>query len=221
MPRRLQSLAERVQYLVDRWHDGSVNAAATEIGVPEPTLRRIAAGDTVNPRLAVLQKIARHYRVGLDWLATGSGDGPAPAEHEPTRAFMGREWLNWVKVVQNLGLTPVEADAVLHLPAATVMGWNRLAVEAQKDRGVKARDVLTDANAAELVAWTKLLSGLVDVYGKGEVVRALRKHIDQVRLGFAPLPLRFLRDGVIPINLREQFEGAVDGLLSEEARHLW
>jgi hypothetical protein len=134
---------------------------------------------------------------------------------------MGREWLNWTKVVENLGLTPVEADAVLHLPAAIVLGWNRLAVEAQKDRGVKARGVLTDADAAQLVAWTKLVSGLVDVYGKGEVVRALRKHIDQVRLGFAPLPLRFLREGVIPINLREQFEGAVDGLLSEEARRLW
>lgn len=221
MPRPLQSLAERVQYLVDRWHNGSINAAASEIGIPEPTLRRIAAGDTINPRLAVLQKIAKYYRVGLDWLGSGSGEGPEKTEHEPMRVITRREWLNWSKLVEDLGLTPIEADAVLHLPSATVLGWNRLAVQAQKDRGVKAGDLLAEANAAELVAWTKLIAGLVDVYGKPEVVRALRKHLDQVRLGFAALPLRLLREGVISTNLREQFDGAVDGLLSEAARRRW
>ena len=65
------STATRVQWLIDRYHGGKVNAAARDTGVPQPTLYGIVTGSVVNPRVDSIQKIAAFYQVGVDWLLTG------------------------------------------------------------------------------------------------------------------------------------------------------
>jgi transcriptional regulator with XRE-family HTH domain len=72
----LATLAERLTDLVERFHAGNVNAAARAIGVPQPTLSRMASGDVLNPRHGALSKVAAYYGTTLDYLLRGVGDPP-------------------------------------------------------------------------------------------------------------------------------------------------
>lgn len=73
----MNTLSGRVQQLVDQMHGGSVNAAAKSIGMKQQTLARVVSGAIENPRAKTLEQIARFYRVTLEWLLTGAGEGPA------------------------------------------------------------------------------------------------------------------------------------------------
>lgn len=75
-----QTLADRVQLVVDRWWNGSVRKAADRAGIPQQTLDRIARGESQNPRGAVLQRFAQRNNISVEWLLTGSGKGPEDAD---------------------------------------------------------------------------------------------------------------------------------------------
>src|SRR5688500_5935450 len=111
------ALAGRVRQLIERFHDGSVNAAAADTGVSQPTLSRIASGKVKNPRRPAIEQIARFYGVSVDWLVRGEGDGP----DEVVRAFpvgpATAQWLRWTRLVADLGLPAKLEKAVLDLPA--------------------------------------------------------------------------------------------------------
>lgn len=71
-----RTLAQRLRYLIDHAHNGSVNAAATAIGIPQQTLAQIVSGQVKSPRAGALERIARYFRVPLGWLQDGRGEPP-------------------------------------------------------------------------------------------------------------------------------------------------
>lgn len=58
-----RGLPDVVGALIDFSHNGSTNAAAQDMGVPQRTLHRIVRGHTKAPSPHVLQKIAQFYGV--------------------------------------------------------------------------------------------------------------------------------------------------------------
>ncbi|WP_462154007.1 XRE family transcriptional regulator [Pseudoalteromonas piscicida] len=66
MEQSLMSLAERVEYAIK---PDSIRAFALKIDVSEGTLRRILKGE--DPKLSVIERIAKQANVDLMWLVTG------------------------------------------------------------------------------------------------------------------------------------------------------
>lgn len=75
-PATASGLSERVRALVAAYHAGSVNAAASDIGIPQSSLARLVGGQVTTPRLPAIQAIARYYGVSLGWLLEGEGEAP-------------------------------------------------------------------------------------------------------------------------------------------------
>lgn len=73
-----ETLADRVAWLIERSHAGSVNAAAKECGVPQRSLARIANGQAPHPRADVVLQLATYYDTTADWLLRGVGERPNP-----------------------------------------------------------------------------------------------------------------------------------------------
>ncbi len=93
------SLRERLAQLVRARYPDSVNRAARSIGIPQPTLHSILSGRTAEPRVPIVQKIAAHFGVTIDWLLTGSGNAEAP-EHS------GRPTPHSERALQAVDLNP-------------------------------------------------------------------------------------------------------------------
>ena len=114
-------LAERTASLVERYHGGSVNLAAKDIGISQPTLARIASGKVPNPRADAIQKIASFYSVSVDWLLGGREGGPSPRravrEGTPAPPDSGPSWLRYKALVRRLELPIHVETAVLELPS--------------------------------------------------------------------------------------------------------
>jgi transcriptional regulator with XRE-family HTH domain len=214
------SLASRVTTLIGRVNGGSVNAAAKAIGIPQPTLNRIASGKTVSPRLDVVQQLASYYKVSVDWLLNGGGH-QQPID-ELARALVSIEWLAWRRCVDSLGLEPAVRDVVLKIPTATLVAWNHIAAQshpkADSAAYTAARGALGEVHRREVQAWTALLENLVGVFGRKMVAKDLAAGVDQARLGFNATATMMLMakeiTGVTPSNVGAWFGTATDGLLT-------
>lgn len=75
----------RITQLIDHEFAGSENAAAKEIGIPQPTLNRITSGQRTLPHTSTLLKIAETFGASLDWLVNGTGRGPRCLDLPPRR----------------------------------------------------------------------------------------------------------------------------------------
>ena len=80
------SLKNRLATLVQYRYPDSINRAAREIGVPQPTLHGILSGRTKEPRPSVLRTIADHFGVSVDWLLSGLGEPAARVGDRPLPA---------------------------------------------------------------------------------------------------------------------------------------
>lgn len=225
MAGREGSLGARVAELVDRHHGGSVNAAATHTGVPQPTLRRLVEGKTRNPHAHLLTTLAGYYDVDVGWLLTGQGRGPADDATRTTP--LSGEWIAWAQLVASLPLDDATREALLYLPTATVAafygtGWREM-VEggAHLPSAADARQsilALGQANGREVQAWTFLLRQLISLYGAKSVAANLTGRIDEIRLGFNPLAVHLRREGMVRTDLDAAFTEATKGLLDPRAR---
>jgi hypothetical protein len=83
-PRALRAtwakVTARVRRLVDDVHDGNLLEASAHAQVPYATLREIHSGRAKQPGVAILEQLARAYRLPLDWFFDGSAtdDGTIP-----------------------------------------------------------------------------------------------------------------------------------------------
>jgi transcriptional regulator with XRE-family HTH domain len=108
-------VSRRLQLLIDRFHGGSVNAAAPIMGIPQRTLARIVAGQS-EPKADAVAYIARVYGVPVDWLMTGEGLGPTRDEAHQRPA----DELAWASVIEQLALPPALNQLLYALPRVIV-----------------------------------------------------------------------------------------------------
>lgn len=171
----MKSLADRVRLLVDVGQKGSVNTAAKDIGVSQPSLNRIVNGTTLNPSEAIIGKIAWFYGVSPKWLRTGKdapawietgttldsplGGGPPPAELR-----------KWSLAIYDLGLPEDVSQELTQLPFAMATLTTKLVPFAQQnDRGYQ------EAIRLSLLAWFTWLETFLRTSGTGGVSTILRK----------------------------------------------
>ena len=211
--KRSSDLASRVQGLVDRYHGGSVNAAAAAIGVPQRSLARVAAGEVTSPRVAILEAIARYFGVSLDWLTSGVGETPPVAS---PIGEAGSAWLQWRRLVVDLALPAVSREALWHLPLAATWAWRDLCAGKQED-GKRSTELLAQVNEAETSLWLMLFRGLIESYGLERVRQALIDHPDWIRLGFNRLAMDLRAQGKIRGDLAAPFERSNEGAWAQRA----
>lgn len=71
--KKLDTLAARVDYLINKRGFTSVSQAAKACAVPQPRLNDIVRGKTLNPRAETIQKIAYELDTTVEWLLEKSG----------------------------------------------------------------------------------------------------------------------------------------------------
>jgi transcriptional regulator with XRE-family HTH domain len=113
----MSALQDRVRHLIQTHHEGNVREASRALAISQATLYHLLR-DRPNPRVDLLEKIARWYDVPLEWLV--SGTGPAPTLNA---APQGPGWLQWRQLLGQLiehGLSNAGLEAWRTLPAATI-----------------------------------------------------------------------------------------------------
>ena len=198
----VESLESRVRWLIDEVHHGSVNAAATAIGIPQQTLAQIASGQVRSPRAATLEQIAGFYDTSLEWLVSGKGRVP----DLPTS-----EQLQLARRLSALDVPPHVADALQE--AADAPRIARLFLGAGGGApAARAESQAADAATRDmLLAWVHLLEELEGIVGPERLRTNLVAFADFARLGFTPLGARLLIDG-------ELKKGAMERAAAESPR---
>jgi len=77
-------VTRRIRRLIDLAHDGNIQQATAEIGMPYATLRDLYSGRRTNPSLRTLVKLADHYHIPHGWLT----DEKQP-EEVPMSGYIG------------------------------------------------------------------------------------------------------------------------------------
>ena len=193
----LPDLSARVTALIDRFFGGNRSAAARTWRVPQPTVQRLAVGDTETVRASTLVKIAATHETSIDWLL--SGRGPNPLETDPL-PFV--EYTDLEQIVDGLGLSAETRRYVLDLPktistAHTILcRWGTVGPDAppsQPDDVVQAAlDAKYKASALQYVSWAVLFDGMIKAYGRERLREKLESEVRRIRLGFHPVPLELI-----------------------------
>lgn len=225
----MSTLAGRMRDLVDRHFDGSVNAAARAIGVPQPTLLRIVDGRTQAPRMGALTRIAQFFRCDEGWLLTGKGRGPGEVEAAGERASAQgpaeapRVWAarrEWESVVESLRLDLTLSRWMRALPLAmqnAVTGLGFYSTETVDGREHRRTWPAVDlALANHYRAWTALVRRALHTIGRAELVRRLEAHGDMVWLGFSAVPYLIYRNGGLPEDWIAEAWAVTDGEIVQD-----
>ena len=210
-------LSSRVSQLVNRYHGGSVNAAAKDVGVPQPTLSRIVAGKVAEPRLHALERIAGFYNVSVGWLKGDRAGGPPRL----TPWGVARvEWLRWKNLVESLNLPSPLGRALLDMPLSIELAHISL-VPHLITRGGKSRTLrllekatgsgLSAGMAHAISAWYSLLAPLVSQYGVTDVREAIMQNPAFVLLGFHPFSVFLTARDRLPKNLESIYANEYGG----------
>ena len=196
----MAELADRVQALVDRFHDGDVKKAADALGMPQPTLHRIVTGKVTNPRLKQLNAIAGYYSrlaapVTLDWLQNGTGD--PPSSRDPLRDRS--EVLRWTDLVLELKLPADANESLLRLPEAIIgatiamrLPWQSRRVEHPFPPGhptgkeVEPPPKLLEAIKLHYLSWTRWLEEWIEAEGVATIRSAIIRDEPQFKARFVP-----------------------------------
>jgi transcriptional regulator with XRE-family HTH domain len=200
------ALASRIEGLILESHQGIVSRAAADIGIPQPTLARLAAGKVKNPRLDALQALTAYYGVSADWLLEGRGEGP--------RARVGPggitpEWKEWEALLRGLEPSQEAFEAALFLPFAAYRAWFLLTrddtVSPPKNRvRMGLRDLVR-----EISVWTASFRAIIDEFGRDHLRAALERHVDDARLGFCGFALDLHENGDLPADLTIRYKAFV------------
>jgi len=68
----------RLRELVGRVHAGNLREAALHTGLPYPTLRQVYRGETAEPSMSTLARLADAYGLSVDWFLGRSMSGVGP-----------------------------------------------------------------------------------------------------------------------------------------------
>lgn len=194
--RKSETLASRIQRLVDEFAQGSVRGAAELWDIQRLTLLRLIKGQVRNPRGAVLERIAEACGTGVDWLRTGEGSPPTPPA--PTELLVTPWHGRWRRLVEELELSEEVTERVTALPGLMNRVFYALVLAAhpvgKPIRGMKA---VRKAEEFEYRGWVALLTGLVDTYGKDRVRAKLEAERLWLDLQFNPVAIsRYMQDGM-------------------------
>ena len=175
-----------------------MNAAAKAMGLPQPTLARIADGRVTNPRARALERIASYFDVSTDWLLSGRGRGP---REDPRECRPFAELTGWRRALQELELSSEARRVYDDLPGAT-SGAALWLSQADEEPDVEAvfRESYAASRAAmalELRAWTTLLGELVARFGRERMRTALERHVSRAKLGFSTVGSVLINTGAI------------------------
>ncbi len=189
----MKSLKDRAKFLVNRSHEGSVNAAARDIGVPQSTLTRVVDGRVKNPRANTLERIADYYQVDVGWLISGKGDAPH-SEH-----VMDSPAYRWELLMNSLDLPEAVERRVQDLPHRTSTAFNVLALNKERHttRSWTLPTGLSEAIHHEHLAWLKTFELWIRFAGRDAVRRSLLENIEFIAAGLPlqrPLTDRDLRE---------------------------
>ena len=218
-----EGLALRVQGLVDRFHGGSVNAAARQAGVEQQTMRRIVLGDIQNPRSDTLRRIADANGATIDWLLTGRGsepEGPDAAIHrviaDPETVTSGGNWLSLVKELE----LPEELHAeMVSWPFAPTVTDLTLSLTLGAERQEDAARNAMKATRAMAAAWHAFLTGLIALYGRERIRDALIERAADLQDG---RPLTVLANALLASPAAGQWmKAAPHPARSRDDRHLY
>lgn len=190
----LVTLAGRVQQIVDDYWGGSVNAAATALGIPQQTLQRVVSGKTLEPRFRVLDAIARGARTSVDWLLNGNGQGPQK-EDETGRPLSGGT-AHWDRVLRQLYPDrELVGDLLREVPFApitfaAVIG-DRLGADSRRGRNRSHYDDPLFKSSVRAVdscaaAWAVLLEDAIRELGDATVRERLAPLVLLAMRGFTP-----------------------------------
>ena len=194
--RKPETLALRVQRLVDEFAQGSVRGAAELWDIQRLTLLRLIKGEVRNPRGPVLERIAEACGTTVDWLRTGQGSlpkTPAPAELLMT-PWQGR----WRRLVEELGLSAEVTERVAALPGLMNRVFYVLVLAGHPEgKPIRGIEVARRAEEFEYRAWVALLTGLVHIYGRDRVREKLEAERLWLDLQFNPVAIsRYVQDGM-------------------------
>lgn len=90
MINHFDTLAKRVSYITQT-KELSDSALARIAGVTGPAITSIREGETLNPKLSVVQNICRNFRLNYDWFI--DGEGPIYRDENP--AYMSSVQNSW------------------------------------------------------------------------------------------------------------------------------
>lgn len=185
------TLADRVQQIVDAYWGGSVNAAAIALGIPQQTLQRVATGVTLEPRVRVLDAIAKGARTSVDWLLNGNGQGPQ-SQDETGRPVSGGT-AHWDRVLRLLyPEREFVGDLLREVPFAPITFaariGERLDADSPRGRNRSHSRPLFESSLRAVdacsVAWAKLLEDAISAYGAATVRERLAPMVMLAAGGF-------------------------------------
>lgn len=208
-------LNRRVATIIDQYWDGNVKLAAKELVIPQNTLYRIASGETPNPRVQVLAKIARYCGTTVEWLL--SGRGVAPAATTDSGVPISHNYLRWVRLVDSLKLTARTAALfkdLVHGPShLTMMMWRHEGSEESGSPPIPAR------GASHLCAgaWADILEVVIRRYGARAVRRAFEDQRVAAACGFSGFGM-LLGEDVRQLPVRSALDSYMKGQEEWEAR---
>ena len=208
-------LKDRVQQVIDRLCEGSVNRAARQLGIPQQTLQRIASGDTPNPRANVLAQIAKFAGTTVEYLLTGEGTGPQAVDGRgrPRSGGVAR----WLRIVASL--YPERGGVREHLDDLVFgpLGFYWVIAPPSFDsrgrekprRNLKSLGRVQD-NVAE--AWANLLEDALAVFGPDTVRKQLESTEIAVAGGFTFFYRHLARGGMTKAEAKRYLDDWEDEL---------
>lgn len=71
----METINERIKYIIDQYYNGTVSNFAKEVGVTQSTMSQIVSRNKNNPTAATVEKILNASAVNIspNWLVTGRG----------------------------------------------------------------------------------------------------------------------------------------------------
>jgi transcriptional regulator with XRE-family HTH domain len=175
-------LGERLRRLVAAVHGGNMNAAARDVGVAQPTIRRIIEGEQEKgPRADVVQSIARYYNISLDWLMSGAGDEPRILK-EPSILPLAEE-LRWRNLVSHLELPQPAAYILLAQPSRSLGLWSLDHAPETPPVGTEPYKKFVAAWRYELLACITWLELLIDTVGLEGAQKFIKRNATALALG--------------------------------------
>jgi len=165
------TVQERLRTLIDEVYNGSVSAAAREAGLEQRTLANIVSGATKQPRGDALVQLSRLFGVSVDWLLTGSGEGP----RGQLPLALAVEHARWGASLLALELPDDVLDIMRHLPLA-IDAATHVVMGDKARRGVPA--AIYTGVARECAGWNLWLAQMREQLGDKRVREALIANAD-------------------------------------------
>lgn len=185
-----RDLGERVAWAVAARFKGNTSQAAIAMGIPQPTLSRIALGKTLRPSAEVIDTISKGAAIPLQWLV--SGEGPKNPRMRTQHTVPG--FLLWRGMVASLGLTDATRELVERLPEATWAAAARAAwdfgAKSEEEMDERTRYLAMASYSREVEAWEWLIENLVAKYKREAVRDWLESRADDLRQRFSNIEQR-------------------------------